>query len=214
MQQGETKGTILFKSADELETYSKTEEDKFEQFIKGLADAGIQVVVCSGSISEIALHFLEKYKILACNVMSKWDLKRIARAVGAQAVINLSTPSPSEIGYADDVHYKEISSQKCIVFQREKQENRMATIVLRGSTTSCLEDINRAIDDGVNTIKTLCRDGRMCPGAGATEMMLAKKVQDYAKTQPGLDQYAIEKFGQALEIIPKTLSDNAGLKSE
>merc|ERR1712110_459110 len=90
----------------------------------------------------------------------------------------------------------------------------MATIVLRGSTTSTLEDINRAIDDGVNTIKTLCRDGRFCPGAGATEMNLAKKVQDYAKTQPGLDQYAIERFGQALEIIPRIIADNAGLKAE
>jgi len=71
----------------------------------------------------------------------------------------------------------------------------MATIVLRGSTTSMLDDLERAIDDGVNTIKTLCRDGRMLPGAGATEINLAKKISDYSKTQPGLDQYAIERFG-------------------
>ena len=90
----------------------------------------------------------------------------------------------------------------------------MATIVLRGSTTARLDDIERAIDDGVNTIKTLCRDGRMLPGAGATEINLAKKIQDYAKTQPGLDQYAIERFGQALEIIPRTISENAGHKAE
>lgn len=77
-----------------------------------------------------------------------------------------------------------------------------------------LDDIERAIDDGVNTIKTLTRDGRLLPGAGATEINLAKQVQDFAKTQPGLDQYAIEKFGQSLEIIPRTLADNAGLKAE
>ena len=214
MQQGETKGTILFKSAEELETYSKSEEDKFEKFIGGLADAGIKVVICSGSVSEIALHFLEKYKILACNVMSKWDLKRIARAVGAMPIINLTTPTPEETGYADNVQFKEISSTKVIVFQRDREENRMATIVLRGSTKALLEDIDRAIDDGVNTIKTLSRDGRLVAGAGATEMMLAKQVQNFAKTQPGLDQYAIERFGQALEVIPKTLCDNAGLKPE
>lgn len=214
MQQGETKGTILFKSADELEGYSKSEEDKFEQFIKGLADAGIKVVVGSGSISEIAVHFFEKYKIMAIKIMSKFELKRIARAVGAVPIVNLATPSPEETGYADEVHFKEISSQKCIVFRRDKEENRMATIVLRGSTTSMLDDIERAIDDGVNTIKTLSKDGRLLPGGGATEISLAKKVQDFAKTQPGLDQYAIERFGQSLEIIPRTLSDNAGLKSE
>jgi T-complex protein 1 subunit theta len=90
----------------------------------------------------------------------------------------------------------------------------MATIVLRGSTTSRLDDVERAIDDGVNTIKTLCRDGRMLPGAAATEISLARKIQDYAKTQPGLDQYAIERFGQALEIIPRTIAENAGHQAE
>lgn len=71
----------------------------------------------------------------------------------------------------------------------------MATIVLRGSTTSMLDDLERAIDDGVNCIKTLTRDRRLVPGAGATEIHLAKKVQDFARTQPGLDQYAVERFG-------------------
>lgn len=214
MQQGETKGTILITSAEQLEGYSKSEEDKFEAFIKGLADAGIKVVVGSGSMSEIAVHFFEKYKIMAIKIMSKFELKRIARAVGATPVVKLGTPSPEETGYADDVHFKEISSQKCVVFQRDRDENRMATIVLRGSTTSRLDDIERAIDDGVNAVKNLARDGRLLPGGGATEISLAKKVQDYAKTEKGLDMYAIERFGMALEVIPRTLADNAGLKAE
>ncbi len=176
MNQGETKGTVLFKSADELENYSKTEEATFEKFIKGLAEAGIKVVVGSGSMSEMAIHFFEKYQIMAIKIMSKWELKRIARAVGATPVVNLGTPSPDELGHADEVHFKEISSQKCIVFRKDGEENKLATIVLRGSTTSMLDDVERAIDDGVNTIKTLCRDGRMVPGAGATEINLAKKI--------------------------------------
>ena len=214
MQQGETKGTVLLTSADELENYSKSEEKQFEDFIKGLAEAGVKVVVGSGSMSELAIHFFEKYKIMAIKIMSKWELKRIARAVGATPVVKLGTPSPEELGYADDVHFKEISSQKCIVFRRDREENKMATIVLRGSTTSLLDDVERAIDDGVNCIKTLCRDPRMLPGAGATEINLAKKVTDFAKTQNGLDQYAIERFGQALEVIPRTIAENAGHKAE
>merc|ERR1711988_182506 len=214
MQQGETKGTILLTNADELENYSKSEEDKFEGFIKGLADHGISCVVCSGSMSEMAVHFFEKYKIMAIKIMSKWELKRIARAVGATPVVKLGTPSPEELGYADEVHFKEISSQKCIVFRRDQEENKMATLVLRGSTHSLLDDAERAVDDGVNTIRTLGKDARMLPGAGATEIALAKIVQDYSKTQPGLDQYAIEAYGQALEIIPKVIASNAGLKAE
>ena len=165
-------------------------------------------------MSEMATHFFEKYKIMAIKIMSKWELKRIGRAVGATPVVKLGTPSPAELGFADEVHFKEISSQKCIVFRRDQEENKMATIVLRGSTTSMLDDVERAIDDGVNTIKTLGKDARMLPGAGATEINLAKLVQDFSKTQPGLDQYAVEAFGQALEIIPKVIAVNAGLKSE
>ena len=214
MNQGETKGTVLFKTADELENYTQSEEKVFEGFIKGLAEAGVKVVVGTGSMSEMAVHFFEKYKIMAIRIMSKWELKRIGKAVGATPIVKLATPTAEEMGFADEVHFKEISSCKCIVFRREQDENKMATIVLRGSTTQLLDDIERAIDDGVNCIKTLSRDPRLLPGAGATEIHLAKLIQDYAKTQPGLDQYAIERFGQALEIIPRTIAENAGHRAE
>lgn len=151
---------------------------------------------------------------MAVKIMSKWELKRIARAVGATPIIKIETLRPEEIGYADEVHFQEISSQKCIVFKRNQEENKMATIVLRGSTTHMLDDLERAIDDGVNTIKVLCRDQRLVPGAGATEIHLAHKITEFAKTQPGLDQYAIERFGQALEILPRIISENAGHNAE
>ena len=214
MNQGETKGTVLLTSADQLQNYSKSEEDQFESFIKGIAEAGIKVVVCTGSMSEMAIHFFEKYKIMAIKIMSKFEMKRIARAVGATPVVKLGTPTPDELGFAHEVAFKEISSQKCIVFRRDEPENKMATIVLRGSTTSMLDDVERAVDDGVNAIKTMTRDPRMVPGAGATEINMAKKIAEYAKTQPGLDQYAIERFAQSLEIIPRVIADNAGCRAE
>ncbi|CDW73272.1 UNKNOWN [Stylonychia lemnae] len=214
MQQGETKGTVLLKNADDLLNYTKGEEDQFEHFIKGLAEAGVTVVIGSGSISELAIHFFEKYKIFVLKLMSKWELKRIAKSVGAVAVVKLGTPTPEELGYADEVTVKEISSTKVTIFRRDEDENKLATIVLRGSTNSLLDDAERAIDDGVNTVKSLVKDKRLLPGGGATEIHLASKIQTYAKTQPGLDQYAVEKFGQAFEVIPRTLADNAGLKAE
>jgi T-complex protein 1 subunit theta len=113
---------------------------------------------------------------MALKIMSKWELKRIARAVGATPIIKLETPKPEEIGFANEVHFKEISSQRCIVFRRDDEANKMATIVLRGATQSMLDDIERAIDDGVNCIKVLARDNRLVPGAGATEINIAKKI--------------------------------------
>lgn len=182
MQQGETKGTVLLKNADDLLNYNKGEEDMFENFIKGLAEAGIQVVVGSGSMSELAQHYFEKYHIMAIKIMSKWELKRIARAVGANPTVKLETPSPDDIGYADEVRFLEISSKWCTVFRRDQDENKMATIVLRGSTTAMLDDTERAISNAVNTVKTLLRDNRMVAGAGATELYIGNEIQKFAKS--------------------------------
>jgi len=214
MQQGETKGTVLLKNADDLLNYTTGEEDKFEGFIKKMAEAGVTCVVCQGSMSELAVHFFEKYGMMAVKIMSKWELKRIGRACGATPIVKLECPSPEEMGYADEISFQEISSTWCTVFRRDQEENKMATIVLRGSTHAQLDDIERAIDNGVNAVKSLIRDKRMVPGAGATEMFIASEIQKFAKEQPGLDQYAVEKFGVSFEAIPRILSENAGLKAE
>lgn len=214
MQQGETKGTVLLKNADDLLNYTKGEEAAFEKFVKGLAEAGISVVVGSGSMSELAIHYFEKYQIYAVKIMSKWELKRIARAVGATPIVKLTTPTPDELGFANEVSFKEISSTWCTVFRRDQDENKMATIVLRGATNAMLDDVERAIDNGISTVKTLIRNSKVVAGAGATELYLGNQIQKFAKEQPGLDQYAVEKFGVAFEVIPRTLAENAGLKAE
>jgi len=104
--------------------------------------------------------------------MSKWELKRIARAVGATPIVKLTTPTPDELGFANEVCFKEISSTWCTVFRRDQDENKMATIVLRGATTAMLDDVERAIDNGISTVKTLIRNSRVVAGAGATELYL------------------------------------------
>ena len=187
MQQGETKGTVLMKNAEDLLEYTKGEEAAFENFVKGLAEAGISVVVGSGSMSELAQHYFEKYQIYAVKIMSKWELKRIARAVGATPIVKLVTPSPDELGFANEVSFREISSQWCTVFRRDQDENKMATIVLRGATNAMLEDTERAIDNGVSTVKTLIRNNKVVAGGGATELFLGQQIQKFAKEQPGLD---------------------------
>jgi T-complex protein 1 subunit theta len=173
MQTGETKGTVLLKNAEDLINYTKGEEDQMEVFVKALADQGVNVVVCASTISDVAIHFFEKYKMMVLKIMSKFEIKRIAKSCGACMMVKLGAATPEELGSANKVHTTEISSTRVTIFRRDEDENKIATIVLRGSTSSLLEDAERAVDDGVNTVKCLIRDKRMVAGAGATEIHLA-----------------------------------------
>lgn len=179
---GDTKGTILIKTAEDLEGYTKGEEDAMEKWIKSLADAGVTVVVTSGGISDIAHHFLEKYHIMVLKILSKFETMRIAKAVGAKIVTKQACPNPEELGHAAEVRTREVGSTKVTVFRRDEDENKIATIILRGSTNSMLDDSERAIDDGVNTVKNITRDQRFCAGAGAAEIHLASRLQTFAKS--------------------------------
>eukprot|EP00744_Colponema_vietnamica_P000774 GILI01001344.1.p1 GENE.GILI01001344.1~~GILI01001344.1.p1 ORF type:complete len:541 (-),score=183.02 GILI01001344.1:137-1759(-) len=207
----ETKGTVLLHSAAELMSFTKGEEDSMEKTIKSIADAGVNVAVVGGSISEIAMHFFEKYRILVVKILSKFEIRRLSRAVGAVAMIRVGAPTAEELGQADEVSVQEIGSQRCVVFRRDSEDSKVVTLVLRGSTHNLLDDMERSIDDAVNTVKTLAKDGRLVPGAAATEIELSMQLQNFATTSPGLDQYAISRFAEALEVVPRTLAENAGL---
>ncbi|BAT81430.1 hypothetical protein LR48_Vigan07g098200 [Vigna angularis] len=209
----ETKGTVLIHSAEQLENYSKTEEAKIEELIKAVADSGAKVIVSGGAVGEMALHFCERYKLMVLKISSKFELRRFCRTTGSVAMLKLSQPNPDDLGYVDSVSVQEIGGVRVTVVKNEEGGNSVATIVLRGSTESILDDLERAVDDGVNTYKAMCRDSRIVPGAAATEIELAKRVKDFSFGETGLDQYAIAKFAESFEMIPRTLAENAGLNA-
>ena len=207
----ETKGTVLLKSADELKAYNNSEEDALEKVIKAIADTGCNMLICGQQVGELALHFLEKYKIMCMKCPSKFELRRICRTTGAATLVRLEPPAPADLGSCKHIYVKEIGSTRCTLFDHESDNSRVATIVIRGSTPNVMDDVERAIDDGVNVVKSMTRDKRFVPGAGATELLLADTLTLFGEAQPGLDQYAIQKFGLALEVVPRTLAENAGL---
>ncbi|XP_021282278.1 T-complex protein 1 subunit theta [Herrania umbratica] len=207
----ETKGTVLIHSAEQLENYAKTEEAKVEELIKAVADSGAKVIVSGGAVGEMALHFCERYKLMVLKISSKFELRRFCRTTGTAALLKLSQPKPDDLGFVDSVSVEEIGGSRVTVVRSEEGGNRVATVVLRGSTDSILDDLERAVDDGVNTYKAMCRDSRIVPGAAATEIELARRLKDFSFKETGLDQYAIAKFAESFEMVPRTLAENAGL---
>ncbi|KAG9158533.1 hypothetical protein Leryth_024043 [Lithospermum erythrorhizon] len=209
----ETKGTVLIHSAEQLENYAKTEEAKVEELIKAVAESGAKVIVSGGSVGEMALHFCERYKLMVLKISSKFELRRFCRTTGAVAMLKLGQPNPDDLGHVDSVSVEEIGGARVTVVRNEEGGNSVSTVVLRGSTDSILDDLERAVDDGVNTYKAMCRDSRFVPGAAATEIELARRLKEFSFKETGLDQYAIAKFAESFEMIPNTLAENAGLNA-
>lgn len=208
----EAKGTVLLKSADELLNYNKSEERKMEETIESIAATGVKAVIANGSISEMALHFLDKFEIMVIKIQSKFDLRRVCGALGATAVIRLGACTPEEMGECSSIEVKEIAGRKVTVFsQVQEEDTSVATIVVRAATENLINDVERALDDGIQSFKTLCSDGRLLPGAGAVELELSKQLKLFAKEgDVGIDQYAIKKFADAFDVVPRTLAENSG----
>lgn len=211
ISQTETKGTVLLHNAKEMLDFTKGEEGQIEQIIKELHDSGVRVVVAGSTIGELALHYLNRFNILVIKVLSKFELRRLCRVVGATPLARLGAPMPDEMGNVDVVETLEIGGDRVTVFRQENEQTRTATLVLRGATQNHLDDVERAVDDGVNVVKAITKDARLVPGAGATEMQLVERLTAYGDRTPGLAQYAIRKYGEAFEVIPRTIAESAGL---
>ncbi|EEH03736.1 T-complex protein 1 subunit theta [Histoplasma capsulatum G186AR] len=213
ISQTETKGTVLLHNAKEMLEFTKGEEARLEATIKEIYDSGVRVVVAGSTVGELAMHYLNRFNILVIKILSKFELRRLCRVVGATPLARLGAPMPDEMGTVDVVETLEIGGDRVTVFRQEDAGTvtRTATIVLRGATQNLLDDVERAIDDGVNVIKAVTKDPRLVPGAGATEIQLVERISAVADKTPGLPQYAIRKYAEAFEVIPRTLAESAGL---
>lgn len=141
--------------------------------------------------------------------------------VNATPLARVGAPTPEEAGFVDVFETIEIGGDRVTVIRQlvdgdegydptiPGERTRTATVVLRGATSNRLDDLERAIDDGVNVIKALLKDPRMVPGAGATEIELARRVDSYGSGLKGLSQHGVKRYASALEVVPRTLAENA-----
>lgn len=206
----ETKGTALIETAADLLSYSKKEEDVMEEIVGNIAKSGVNVVVSNSNFGDLALHFLNRHGIMAVKISSKFELRRLCAAVGSRTLARLDTPTAEDIGTCDNVDVKEVGGKPIISFAQEKDDSKLSTIVIRGATQNVLDDVERAIDDGINVFKALTKDKRLVAGAGAVEMELQKELTKFAEENPGLDQYAIRKFASSFEVVARTLAEVSG----
>lgn len=208
---GETKGTIVIKTAEDLLNFSKSEENYLDKTIKAIADTGAKVVVVGGSVNQLALHYLEKYELMCIKLTQRWDMKRLCNCIGAVAIPAFGAPTQEELGFCESVKVTEIGSDKVTIFKKDENDTKLVTLLLRGGTKTLLDDAERAIQDGVHAFKNLIRDNRVVPGAGSIEMYLANYLNSEAEKITTLEQYSYARFAQSFEVVVKHLANNAGL---
>jgi len=211
MDEGETKTNLLITNAQDLLNFTKQEEAHMEKLVKEIADQGVNCIVVGGSISELANHYFEKYSIMCIKSMSKFEVKRLCKCIGALALPKLGCPTQDELGYCDLVHVKEIGSEKVTIFERSADDARLTSIILRGATNTLLDDVERAIDDGINTYRVMLKNPKFLNGAGSTEAYLSNELDKEASKISSLEQYSYAKYGEAFTVICSTLLENSGL---
>eukprot|EP00747_Dinoflagellata_sp_TGD_P134574 gnl/TRDRNA2_/TRDRNA2_175339_c0_seq1.p1 gnl/TRDRNA2_/TRDRNA2_175339_c0~~gnl/TRDRNA2_/TRDRNA2_175339_c0_seq1.p1 ORF type:complete len:536 (-),score=-14.96 gnl/TRDRNA2_/TRDRNA2_175339_c0_seq1:140-1747(-) len=207
----ETKSNLLLRNPNDLLDYNKSEEMEMDKVIRSLVDSGVKVVVIGSSIKELTRHFLEKYGLMLIQILSKFELDRFCQATGSCAISKSRIPTAEELGFAEAITVKIIGITKCIVVEQGPKSVRFATIVIRATIQSVMADMEQALESGITAFKTLSMDSRTVPAGGSTEMQISMQLMDIAHREYGIEQYAIQKFAEALQIIPRTLAENSGL---
>ena len=185
-----------------------------ENYIRGLVDkiiaSGANVLICQKGIDELAQHYLSKAGVFTIRRAKKSDMEALSKATGAQIVTNMDDLSAEDLGHAARVEERKIGESD-MTFVTGCPEAKSVSVLLRGGTEHVVDEIRRAFDDAVGVVSVAWEDGAVLTGGGSVLAALSRDLRTYAETIGGREQMAIEAFASALEIIPRTLAENAGL---
>ncbi|MDP3698283.1 MAG: thermosome subunit alpha [Nanoarchaeota archaeon] len=194
----------------QLNLFLEQEEKTLRSMVETIAATGATVLFCQKGIDDLAQHFLAKKKILAVRRVKKSDMETLSRATGAKIVSNWKELNIGDLGTAGVVREEKVGQEEMILVEK-CQNAKAVTLLVRGGTTHVAEEIKRAITDALGDIAAALKDGAVVAGAGAVEIELAKELRKYAGTLRGREQLAVQAFAEAMEVIPRTLAENAGL---
>jgi thermosome len=206
----EVDARIQIQDPTQLQAFLDEEEGMLRKMVEKIKKSGANVLICQKGIDDIAQHFLAKDGIYSVRRAKKSDMEKLAKATGAKIVANLDGLTSKDIGYAGNVEEKKIGDDK-MTFVTDCKNPKAVSIMIRGTTEHVIDELERGLHDALSVVKVALEDGTMTPGGGAAATAVAMALRDYAPSIGGREQMAIEAFANAIEIVPKTLSENAGL---
>lgn len=201
---------IKITSPDQMQLFVDQEEKMIKAKVDNIVKTGANVVFCQKGIDDLAQYYLEKAGIYACRRIKKGDMEKLAKATGAKIVQDDTEIFAEDLGFAEYVEEREIKSSK-MTFVIGCKNAKTASLILHGSTSHIVDALKRALNDALRVIAVSLEDGKVVIGGGATEVELALKLRQHAASLKGREQLAVNAFADALEVIPQTLAENAGL---
>ena len=210
IEKTEVDAKIEITSPDQLQAFLDQEETMLRDMVKRIQETGANVVFCQKGIDDLAQHFLAKAGIYTVRRVKKSDMEKLARATGGRIVTSIHDLMASDLGKSCIVEERKIGDEK-MTFVEECENPKSVSIILRGGTEHVVDELNRAMEDALTVVGVAVEDKMLVPGGGAPEVELALRLREYAATVGGREQLAIEAFADAMEAVPKTLAENAGL---
>jgi len=201
---------IEINDPSQLNAFLQEEENMLRRMVEQVKKSGANVLLCQKGIDDLAQHLLAKEGIYAVRRVKKSDMEKLAKATGANIVSKVSELAPEDVGHAGMVEERKIGEDS-LTFVTGAKKAKAVSILIRGGTEHVIDEIERSLDDALNVVAVAVEDGRYVFGGGATAEELAMRLRDHAAKIGGREQIAFESFADALETIPRTLAENAGL---
>ena len=205
----ETDAKIQINDPMQMQAFLDQEERMLKKMVDKIAEVGANVVVCQKGIDDLAQHFLAKKGIFAVRRVKKSDMDALSRATGAKTVSNIEDLNATDLGTAD-VEEQNVGNEN-MTFVENCKNPKAVTLLIRGSTEHVIDEVKRAVEDALGVVAATVRSGKVVAGAGAPEIELAKELRKFSESLRGREQLAVLAFAEAMEVIPRTLAENAGL---
>jgi chaperonin GroEL (HSP60 family) len=189
--------------------------DQETKMLKDMVDkvkaAGADVVFCQKGIDDMAQHFLAKEGILATRRVKQSDMEKLARATNGRIVTDLDGLTAEDLGNAGLVEERKIGEDQ-MIFVEKCKDPRSVAVLIRAGLERMVDEAERAMTDALSVVSDVIETNKIVAGGGAVEVEIARELRDYATKVGGREQLAVEAFADAIEVIPRTLAENAGLE--
>lgn len=212
IEKTEISAEIRIRDPTQMKAFLDQETRMLKEMVGKIKAAGAHVVFCQKGIDDMAQHFLAKEGILAARRVKQSDMEKLARATGGRIITDLDDLMPQDLGVAGIVEERKIGEDK-MIFVEKCKDPRSVAVLIRAGLERMVDEAERGLNDALSVVSDVIEDNKIVAGGGAVEVELAKELRRYATKVGGREQLAIEAFADAIEIVPKTLAENAGLES-